>query len=282
MKKILSFCIILSTVTLYPLHSIAWAQTTQKLQEAPPFIAAGSGVNLGITKLLAEAFTKGNPKITITVPGSIGTKGAIKATAEKAITFGLISRPLQKEELEMGFTAKRYARVPIVMAGHAGVKDEGITFQELIEIYKGTKTQWKDGRQIIVQAREKTDSGFLVLQEKIPGFKEAHMESLESKRWMIYYTDQDANQAIEKTPGAIGVSDLGMIKSEQLKVKVLNLNGVVPGPETLLNGTYPLERELAFIYLEKGLPKEAKGFLDFVSSDSGRKIMRSKGYLPVN
>ena len=282
MKRIMFVCLALSMVILYSLHSMAWAQTTQKQQDSLPLIAAGSGVNLGITKLLAEAFTKGNPKITITVPGSIGTKGAIKATAEKAITFGLISRPLQKEELEMGFTAKRYARVPIVMAAHAGVKDEGITVQELIEIYKGTKTQWKDGKQIIVQSREKTDSGFLVLQEKIPGFKEVFIESLENKRWTIYYTDQDANQAIEKTPGAIGVSDLGMIKSEQLKVKVLKLNGIVPSPENLLNGSYPLERELTFIYLEKGLPKEAKGFLDFVSSDAGRKIMRSRGYLPVN
>jgi phosphate transport system substrate-binding protein len=282
MKRIVNIRLWLVIVAIGSLHSIAWSQTTQKPQEPPPLIAAGSGVNLGITRLLAEAFTKGHPQIKITVPGSIGTRGAIKATAESAISIGLISRPLEKEELTMGFTARRYARVPIVLAAHPNVKDEGITSQELIEIYKGTKTQWKDGNQIIVQAREKSDSGFLILQDKIPGFKEVYRESHEAKRWTLFYTDQEANQAIEKTPYAISVSDLGMIKTEQLKIKVLKINGIAPTPENLLNGSYPLERELIFIYLEKSLPKELKGFLAFVSSDAGRKILKSHGYLPVN
>jgi phosphate transport system substrate-binding protein len=225
---------------------------------------------------------KNHPQIKIDVPGSIGTKGAIKATADGAITFGLISRLLEKEELALGLVAKPYARVPIVIATHSSVKDEGITFQELIEIYKGTKTRWKDGHQIIVQAREKWDSGFLVLQDKIPGFREAYTESYQAKRWSVYFTDQEANQAISKTPYAIGVSDLGMIKAENLNIKVLKINGLPPSPENLLNGSYPLGRELSFIFREKALSKEAKSFLDFVRSDEGRKILKSYGYLPVN
>jgi len=245
-------------------------------------IAAGSGVNLGITRFLAAAFSKNHPQITIEVPGSIGTKGAIKASADGAITFGLISRPLEKEEIALGLAANPYAQVPIVVGSHPNVKEEGITFQELVEIFKGVRTRWKDGNQIIVQSRERWDSGFLVLQSKIPGFKEAYEESHQAKRWSIYYTDQDANQALAKTPYAIGVSDLGMIKTESLNIKVLKINGILPSPETLLNGSYPFGRGLSFIYREKTLPKEAKRFLDFVRSDQGRKILETNGYLPVN
>lgn len=280
MKRMLVIALVLAAVTLG--HSVAWSKTASPPPEPVRLTAAGSGVNLGITRLLAEAFMKKNPGIVITVPGSIGTRGAIKAMADGAIALGLISRPLEKEEKALGLTAIPYGRVPIVVATHPDVKEDEITFQELIDIYQGKKTSWKDGRQIIVQSREKSDSGFLVLQNKIPGFKAAYQESQEAKRWTLYFTDQEANAAIAKTQGSIGVSDLGMIKTERLNIKALKLNGVLPTPEHLLNGSYPLERELSFIRQVKSLSKEAKAFLDFVGSAAGRQILKSNGYLPVH
>lgn len=282
MTKRMGMGLVLAIAMFASLDSSAWAKTARKQPEPVQLVAAGSGVNLAITRILAEAFVKNHPETAITVPGSIGTKGAIKASADGAITLGLISRPLQKEEKELGLTAIPYARVPIVVASHPGVKEEGVTFQELIDIYRGTKTRWKDGNPIIVQAREKSDSGFLVLQSKIPGFREAYAESQQANRWVIYYTDQEANEAIAKTPYAISVSDLGMIKAERLNIKALKLNGVVPGHASLQNGSYPLDRDLSFIYREAVPPKEAKGFLDFVRSDAGQRILKNHGYLPLN
>jgi phosphate transport system substrate-binding protein len=282
MRRKMRIGVVMAIAMIGSMNSLVWSTTSQPVPEPVQLTAAGSGVNLGITRILAEAFMKSRPQVTISVPGSIGTKGAIKASADGAITLGLISRPLQKEELDLGLTAMRYGRVPIVVATHPGVKDEGVTFQELIEIYRGAKTRWKDGNAIIVQAREKSDSGFLVLQNRIPGFKEVYLESQQANRWVIYYTDQEANEAIAKTPHAISVSDLGMIKSERLNIKALKLNGVVPNPANVQNGSYPLDRELSFIYREKDLPKEARGFLDFVRSDKGQKILKTHGYLPLN
>jgi phosphate transport system substrate-binding protein len=282
MKKLKRVIPLVSVVVLYCLASMAWPQSSQQPPVPLPLVAAGSGVNLGITRLLATAFSKDHPQITIEVPGSIGTGGAIKAVADGAITFGLISRSLKEEEKTPGVTVHPYARVPIVVGCHPSVEDEGITFQELADIYKGTKTRWNDGNQIIVQAREQYDSGMLVLGQEIPGFKEAHRESYQAKRWPVYFTDQDANRALSTTPYAIGVSDLGMIATERLNIKVLKLNGIPPNPENLLSGQYPLGRELSFLYREETLPEGAKAFLDFVRSDDGRKMLRSNGYLPVN
>jgi phosphate transport system substrate-binding protein len=251
-------------------------------QPTPQLTAGGSGVNLGITRLLAEAFAERQPGIVIEVPGSIGTKGAIKAAAGGAITFGLVSRSLSKEELALGLKEAPYARVPIVIAAHPGVKEKGVTSQELVEIYQGKRSRWKDGREIIVFSREKWDSGFQMLQQEIPGFNEAYLESYEKKRWTLHYTDQDANEAISKTPGAIGVTDLGMISTEHLNLRVLELNGILPSPENLQSGAYPLGRVLSFVYREESLPQGAKTFLEFVRSDTGRKILKSNGYLPLN
>lgn len=282
MNKLYRIVPIFSAIVIYCVTSIAWPQPPQQKPAPQPLIAAGSGVNLGITRLLAKAFMKSHPQIAIEVPGSIGTKGAIAAVADGAITLGLISQSLKNAEESPGIVARPYARVPMVVGAHPTVADDEITFQDLVDIFRGTKTRWKDGNEIIVQTREPFDSGIQVLEMNIPGFAKAYGESREAKRWSVYFTDQDANRALATKPYAIGISDLGMIATEHLDIKVLKLNGIVPGPESLLNGQYPLSRDLSFLYREETLPEGAKAFLDFVRSAEGSEILRANGYLPLN
>ncbi|MHC1741999.1 MAG: PstS family phosphate ABC transporter substrate-binding protein [Syntrophobacteraceae bacterium] len=281
--KPLSRIVLLLTATLVCFTAPpASPQATQQPPASSPLIAAGSGVNLGITRLLAKAFMSEHPEIVIEVPGSIGTKGAITAASEGAITFGLISRPLKEEEKSLGLTAHPYARVPVVLVAHPTVADDEVTYQEFVEIFKGTKSRWKDGNEIIVQTREPFDSGIQTLEKAIPGFREVYAESQQAKRWAVNFTDQDANRVLSTTPYAIGITDLGMIHTEQLNVKVLKVNGILPSPDTLSSGQYQLGRELSFIYRGETLPDPAKSFLELVRSEKGDRILRSNGYLPVN
>lgn len=271
----------LFTIAFCSLAPPVWSQTATKQKHQKKLTVAGSGANLGITRLLVEGFVKNHPDIQIDVPGSIGTKGAIAAIADGAIALGLTSQPLKEEEKAQGIVVLPYGQVAIVIAAHPTVPDQNITSEELVEIFKGTKTRWKNGREIIVQARERSDSGFLVLQKNIPGLREVYLESLEEKRWTLYFTDQDANQALAMTPYAIGVTDLGMIATEHLPIKILKLNGIEPSFENVLNATYPLSRQLSFIYREENLPEEAREFLAFVYSVEGSNILKSHQYIPV-
>jgi phosphate transport system substrate-binding protein len=273
---------LLTAAAICFLTSVTCAQTPLQPTAPLPLIAAGSGVNLEITRILAKAFMKHHPQIIIEVPGSIGTKGAITAVTDGAITIGLISRSLKGDEKSPGLVARPYACVPIVVGAHPSVADNELTFQEIVDIYMGTKTRWKDGNEIIVLSREPFDSGFQVLEKEIPGFREAIAESRQAKRWTVSFTDQEANRALLSTRYAIGISDLGMILAEGLDIKVLRLSGITPGPESLLSGQYPLKRELSFLYREETLPEEAKAFLDFVRTEKGAGILKSHGYLPVN
>lgn len=279
--KNLAIAVVVFTIicTAFPFRQSQASETSAA--SGGEMIFAGSGVNLAITRLLVAAFIKEHPQIAIEIPGSIGTRGAIKAVADKAITLGLISRSLKDEDKLLGITEVPYAQVAIVIAAHPRVPDENITTGELIAIIDGKKNRWQNGSEIIVQVREKSDSGFLVLENSIPGFKEAYVKSHEAKRWTVYFTDQDANQALVSTPFAIGVTDLGMISTEQLPVKALQLNGVAPDPENLRSGSYPLSRQLSFVYNKENLPEEAKSFMYFVFSDIGRKILQANSYLPV-
>jgi phosphate transport system substrate-binding protein len=206
--------------------------------------------------------------------------GGINAARDGNISVGLISRPLREKEKGWGLTVVPYARTAVVIGAHQTVVDEGITYEELVQIYKGTKSKWADGREIIVLTRELGDSSIEVLEREVPGFKETYAETQKAKRWVVLFTDQEMNRMLAKTPYAIGLSDMGAIIAERLPIKTLKVNGVSPTPENILNVKYSLVKALSFVFPKDKLPAEAKAFIDFVQSREGEKILRTHGYLP--
>lgn len=224
---------------------------------------------------------RSHPEITITIPGSIGTQGAVAAVVDGAIALGLISRPLKDEEKAKGLVEKPYARVAMVFAANQTVSDSDISTEDVFAILRGSKSHWQDGKEIVVHVREKFDSGFQILGKAIAGFNDVFWESLDAKRWTVAYTDQDANRMLATTPYAFGVTDHGMIATEHLPIKVLRFNGALPGIATLKDGTYPLTRQLSFIYREDKITKEVIEFMDFVFSANGGRILEKHNYLPL-
>lgn len=245
------------------------------------FIFAGSGANIPIIKHLAAEFVKSNPGVKIEVPPSIGTLGAVNALIDGEITVGLASRDLKDEEKKFGLRTIPYAQTALVMGAHPSVSDDNITSADLVEIYQGRKTRWSNGKEIVVLTREPGDSSIVILEKKIPGFKEAFDESQKAKRWTTLFTDQEANKALENTSFAFGISDTGLIAEGKLKVKILKFNGILPTVDSVARGDYPFTKILNFILPEKEIPTEVKAFIDFVRSDKGEEILKNHGYFTI-
>lgn len=245
-------------------------------------VFAGSGANVDIIRLLTKALEQTHPEIQIDIPASIGSAGAIKATADGASAVGLISRPLNEQEKKLGLTVVPYAQTAIAFAAHSSVAEDGLTSAELIKIYKGTKSHWQDGQQIIVLTRERGSSSILVLEEKLPGFKEVFAESARAKRWTTLYSSQEMNQVLAMTPYSLGIADVGTITTKRLSsIKILKFNGVSPTLENISTGKYPFFKTVAFVFRKDKLPANAKAFLNFIQSKEGKKLLRANGYLPV-
>lgn len=247
---------------------------------AAPLVLAGSGTNLPIIRVLAKEFRKRHPEIAIEVPASIGSTGGIRAAADGAIDLGLISRPLKEKEKGLGLEVRNYARTPLIIGVHPSVPDDNITFAEILDIYRGKKRTWKDGREIIVLTREPGDSSIEVLVKGIAGFREVYDESLRGKRWTVLLTDLEMDETLAKTPSAIGLSDLGAITVERHRIKPLKVNGVAATLDNLRKGAYPLCKTLSFVYRKAALKAGAREFLAFIGSGEGRKILADNGYLP--
>ncbi len=243
-------------------------------------ICAGSGANLPITRTLARAFETSHPEIRFEIPESIGSTGGINSAVDGAVAIGLSGRPLRENEKKFGLTMVPYARTIIVIGVHSAVVDDSLSFQELVDIYNGTKTKWKDGREIVVLSRDEGEASIDVMRRVIPGFTQAHDESLKARRWVVAFTDADMNRLLENTPGAIGITDRGAIQSQHLKIKMLKLNGSAPLPDNVLLGKYALVKTLYFAFRKESLPRAAQAFIDFAGSASGRRIIEENGYLP--
>lgn len=248
----------------------------------PVMVFAGSGSNLPITRLLAEAFQKRHPGVKIDIPASIGSTGGVRAVADGGITVALISRPLKEEEKGLKLSTLAYARTAVVMGVNRNAPDDGITLTDLVNIYRGRKTRWKDGREIVVLTREPGDSSIELLEREVPCFRDAYRESQEAGRWKTIYNDQEMNRAIVRIPYSLGISDAGAIKTDRLAIKALKVNGVSPSLKNVQKGAYPLVKTLSFAFYRERLPAPAKSFMDFVVSAEGARILRANGYLPVN
>ena len=70
---------------------------------------------------------------------------------------------------------------------HPSVTDDGITTDELIQIYQGKKSRWQNGHEIIVLTRDPEESSIKLLEQEVLGFKEAYAESQQANRWVTVY-----------------------------------------------------------------------------------------------
>lgn len=243
------------------------------------FVVAGSGTNLPITVKLAEGYAK-QAGVPCEVPPSIGTDGAIMAVRTGALELGLVSRPLTPQEADGGLKTIPYALVGIIFGASQDVPDDNLTFDELLKIHQGAKTQWSDGQTINVIIRERHDSSNRVLYAMIPGWKEAIEASVREKRWHIAYKDADVPPAIRSTPAAIGLTDSTEVFKPGSRIKALRINDVVPSVETIADNTYPLSKMLYFLYKDQ-LTDRSKSFIDFVRSETGAKVILANGGIPA-
>jgi phosphate transport system substrate-binding protein len=241
----------------------------------------GSGSALDMMKPLAEAYRKMDPNVTIMLEKPLGSSGAIKALLAGALDVAVSSKPLKPEETAKGARLKEYGRTPLAIVTEKNVPRSDITTQELVDIYSGRMTRWKNGEIIRLVLRPEGDIDTHILRGLSPGMNKAMDESKSRPGMIVAVTDPEAYSVIAKTPGSIGASGLTSIIVENLPLKVLTLNNVSPTTKALVSGGYPLAKEISFI-IAPGTSPAALKFISFAYSSQGRAIAERAGVLIVS
>lgn len=260
-------------IALLPLWSSAESGRTE-------YVLGGSGTNVPLTRLLVGEFGKSHPEHALKLLSSISSAGGIKAVHKGKIPLGLAGRPLKAMELTWDLTYLPCAKTPLVFGANSSVPDENVSTADVLAVYAGKKTKWKDGSTIVVVLREEGDNGAAILTQALDGFKPILENAWRSGIWRVEYKDDDCNKTLARIKGAFGWTDLGMLSISGYKIKKLNFNGMAPSVENLVSGKYRLYKELAFVYKEP-LPEPLKQFLKFVRSPEGAALIRRNGYVAI-
>ena len=237
----------------------------------------GTGNALGTIRLLGEAFSKKYPAIKVTVLVSLGSSGALKAVPRGAIDIGLSSRAVSADERSAGIVSGEYARSLTVLAVPRKARINAITREQLADIYSGKLTQWPDGTTIRPVLRQPGDDNTKQLKSLSPQIESALIGAEQRQGLAFAVTDQEAADKIESIPGALGVSTLALIASEERALTPLTLDNIEPTIKNGVSGAYPLIKH--FHWVTRTTPSAAvQKFIAFVGSADGQAILAQTGH----
>lgn len=233
----------------------------------------GTGDGVDILTSIANAFTQ-ETKIEVRVPKSIGSGGAIKAVGTGKAILGRVARGIKDDEKNYGLEYKAIFAVPTVIFVNNSVTITNLTEQQVLDIFSGKITNWKDvggsDVPIVVIRREDTDSSLDNLKQTFPGFKDivfAETSTLAEKTFIMV-------AQIVNRPDSIGFGPLDVAIANN--IKPLSIDGRKP-----TDADYPYYGTIGLIYKPVNLDTVSKQFLDFASSEAVHDVIIKAGGRPI-
>lgn len=263
---------LLKPLCLIPAILIAFALSSNSLH-AEKLTIVGTGDGTHVLRTLSKAYNHSFPEHILDIPESVGSSGGIRLVGKEKYKLGRVARKIKETEQHFGLSYTPYARIPVTFYVNPSVEMEGITIEQILNIYRGDVQEWallggNPGRIRVIR-REQGDSSFETLNKYLTHFKD-----IEFTEFIKVATSEDQSVAlVSSIPGAIGFGPLPDALGPL--VKVLKLDGKHP-EET----GYPLNLVLGLIYHEtnkKGLIAE---FIKYVSSADAKAIIQNEGALP--
>ena len=233
----------------------------------------GSTSMESVMGVLGESFMEMNPDVTVNYTGS-GSGAGVTGAQDGTCDIGLASRDLHDDET--GVTQITVAKdgIAIIVNPQNPVAD--LSVEQIAQIFKGEVTNWSelggsDG-QIVPIGREAgsgTRDGFESITDTEDACK--YQNELTSTGEVI------ANVA--SNPNAIGYASLSAVDDT---VKAITVGGVAPTEETVLDESYPIQRNFNFIISDsKELSDVAQAFVDYATSADASDLIAGAGAVPL-
>jgi phosphate transport system substrate-binding protein len=235
-------------------------------------IVAGSTSVQPFAEVLAEEYMILHPGITIDIQGG-GSAAGIMAVKSGTTNIGMSSRALQGDEMSLWYT--EIARDGLAIVVNPDNPINSLTLEQVRNIYSGEITNWSllGGlkSEIHVFTREDGSGTRSSFESLVMGKTEI------MARAMVQDSNGAVRQLVADDPYSIGFISLGLVDKT---VKAIELNGVMPTREHVIDGSYGLSRPFLFLTLKEptGLIKE---FIDFTLSEKGRQILNAQGLITM-
>ncbi len=226
---------------------------------------------------LSEAFMGSNSGVTVSYdPTGSGT--GIQAVIDGTTDIGLSSRALKDEEKAEGLVETTVALDGIAIIVNKDNPVENLTLEQIAGLATGEIANWSEvggnDAEVVMEGREAgsgTRDGF----ESIVGVEDVCKYANESTSTGAVIANVSSNV------NAIGYASLSAVENDET-VKAVTVDGVAPSEETVLDGSYKIQRPFVFVTKDgTALSEAAQAFFDFATSADANDIIRGAGAVPV-
>ena len=265
-------------------------------------LIAGSTTVKPVVDQGISLFKKLHPEVDAVV-GAGGSGPGIQLVGTRAVSVGMVSRPLEAQEREQFPDLVTYT---IGLDGVAIVANDAnpvrkLSTQQIQDIYTGKITNWKEvggsNREVVLitlnhrHGTSEVFANYFGLEAKESGVginlkatfrKEGEAEYSSANAKVIEDHRQVLAQIIT-TPNAIGYVSIGQalqVTQSGAHLRLLRLDDVEPTVANVQSGVYRFSRPLMLV--TKG---EARGsvrdLINFFSGPEGQAIVTQLNYIPV-
>ena len=242
--------------------------------------AAGSSALKPLADDAADSFLNDHPDVSITIDAG-GSGEGLKQVSEGTVDIGnsdvaaedKLDETAAKELVDHQVCVVTMAPIVNKDVAEAGVKS--LTKEQLISIFTGKTTNWKDvggpDEDIVLVTRPESSGTRATFQKyALDGNEEASNTSMETDDSGVLLTN------VKSTNGAIGYVALSYLTGDA-GVETVEIDDVEPTLENTYSGKYPV---WTFEHMyTKGEPNEVtKAFLDYITGDEYGNQMEKLGY----
>lgn len=255
----------------------------------------GSDTLVNLALAWAEMYMDLHPEVRISVTGG-GSGTGIAAMINGTVDIANASRAMKPEEIAAaeanGITPVEFtvARDAIAVVVHPSNPVDGLTLQQISDIYTGSVTNWRqvggEDRPIVLLSRESNSGTYVYFLENVVRRGRAKDEGgnlLFSPDTLLMPSSEGISAEVRQNPNAIGYDGLGYVTSDQKVVAVArDASGlyVLPSVETVNDGSYPISRPL-YMYTAGEPTEELRNYLDWILSD-GQPLVSELGFVPLH
>ncbi len=283
-KPLLFVLVLILSVSAALVGCSSQPQPNQDANQQQPAGPSGSATAVGSSALqplaekAAEMYMAKNPKGKVQVQGG-GSGTGLTQVASGACDIGN-SDVFAAEKLTADqagtLVDHKVCVVGFATVANPKVKVDNLTGQQLIDIFTGKITNWKDvggDDQKIVILNRPSSSGTRATFKKyaLNGAEEAAGQALTEE------SSGTIKKALADTPGSISYLALSYVDST---VKSLKYNGIEATTDNITSGKYPIWSYEHMYTKGEAAGTVAKDFIDYMMGAEFKSIITQMGYIP--
>ena len=213
-----------------------------------------------LAETLVAAYEETHPWVTVEIVGVFNS-----ATAEQTLLTGEADLALLAW-VEGELWSHPFARNGVAVIVHPATPLTKIGLAHLQEIFRGRVQEW-DGMVLTVVSREAGSGTRTAFERIVLGSYDVTLTAV------VMSSSEAVVEHVARTPGAIGyVSTLRLGEAAADGLRVLPVEGTLPTPDTISDGSYPLSRSL-YLAATAEPTGEAREFAQWVLGPEGQAVL---------